>query len=143
MSDHERAISAGPRRVSAVILALCAFFASLAGGCGDGSPPSDREQIEAVIMGFVEAIVDEDAEAACDKLLSPPTPKEGCIPAHLARNPSLPGVYANGSLRISRVTLRGRRAFVVLQNGALDAAQYLRKTRHGWKISTYRLPVRD
>ena len=129
--------------ISAGVFAFVACALCLTSGCGEESPPSDTDQIEAVVYEFVEDVIDGDAEGACEKLAFPPATKESCVPAHLTRNPSLPGVYANGSLRISKVTIHGRRAFVVLNNGALNATQYLHNTRDGWKISSYSVPVRD
>ena len=155
--------SAGPARAAALAISLFTAAVFSLPGCGAEPPQTDREQIETIVLGFVEDIVDDNIEAACAKLsasgrgkavaaaVAPgvpirPATKDQCVHDGQLRglqSPSLAGVYQNGSLRISEVRIHGRRASVLLVNGALSGAQYLSKTPGGWKINGYDFPVRD
>ena len=168
MLDYRSRCSRWRRRALALSVALCACAVFAIPGCGGESSAeidrtlSDREQIEAVVLGFYEAIARDDVSAACEHLSPagrgvavakrvplgsaiPSATKEQCVnaePSRLRGNVVLKHVLDGGGLRISKIEITGTRANVILSAGAIDGVQRLSETPQGWKIDRYENPVR-
>ena len=169
MLDYRSWSSRWRRRALALSVALCACAVFAIPGCGGESSAEidrtlpDREQIEAVVLGFYDAIARDDVSAACEHLSPagrgvaiakrvplgsaiPPATKEQCANGEpfpgLLGNVVLKGVLDGGGLRISKIDITGPRANVILSAGAIDGVQRLSETPEGWKIDRYENPVR-
>ncbi len=152
----------------ALAVSVCAVLAS--SGCGAESAGeidrtlSDREQVEAVVMGFFEAVARDDVSAVCGYLspagrgaaIAKSVPRGSAIPPvtrdQCVEGEPVPGwrghailvrVLDAGGLQISKIDISGHRARAIVSAGYLHGVQRLSETAEGWRIDRYHIPLRD
>jgi hypothetical protein len=130
--------TSGPRNLSLVVLTLLVGGAS---ACGGGATPSDPKQ---TVAEFVDALKDQDANAACDaltqksrQLAARGVHADSCVDAFIPRSAA-----GFDQAKVGRTTfLSGRRAEVRVTNVHLDSGVItysVVKTDQGWKIDLRR-----
>lgn len=150
----------GGVRSTARVMVVCVGLAC--GGCGGSDGPGpDRQAPDAVVRAFIEAAAREDAEAVCRALTgvgraqAAGLPRKIGVPAKPAteqrcveegawtaiQSEDLSTAVERDWLELKRLRIRGRRARVDVCNGAKCVTQSLRKTRGGWKVHLFGLPV--
>lgn len=114
-------------------------------GCGSSSP---AEQVRAEVHRLVQAITDRDYNALCTQILDP------SLVSHLTANDiSCPsamhlalGAVHDPTVSVGKVVVRGSRATAIALTSARGqratvAAIRLRRTAHGWRITSLGSPT--